>query len=80
MLELNDEFGEALGRSVMPYDIDEADLDAELEALGNDADLEGFLAADTAPSVPSADVGGASVVPAVPSSSVRFGSLLLRIV
>ncbi len=69
MLELNDEFGEALGRSVIPNDIDEADLDAELEALGADAELEGFLDADIAPSVPSADIGGASVVPATPSAS-----------
>lgn len=72
MLELNDEFGEALGRSVVPYTIDEADLDAELEALGADADLEGFLDADTAPSVPSADIGG-STVPGAPSAATSVG-------
>lgn len=73
MLELNDEFGEALGRSVIPNAIDESELDAELEALGADADFEGFLDADTAPSVPSADIGG-STVPSAPTAttSVSF--------
>ncbi|EUB54721.1 Charged multivesicular body protein [Echinococcus granulosus] len=69
MLELNDEFGEALGRSVMPTTIDESELDAELEALGAEADLEGFLDADTAPSVPSADIGSSISVPNAPNAA-----------
>uniref|UniRef100_A0A5K3EJW1 Charged multivesicular body protein 5 n=1 Tax=Mesocestoides corti TaxID=53468 RepID=A0A5K3EJW1_MESCO len=68
MLELNNEFGETLGRSIIPNDIDEADLEAELDALGTD-DLGSYLDADTAPSVPSADVGGASTVPSAPSAA-----------
>ncbi|VDL62536.1 unnamed protein product [Hymenolepis diminuta] len=68
MLELNDEFGETLGRSVIPNTIDEAELDAELDALGADADFEGFLDADTAPSVPSADIGG-STIPSAPAAT-----------
>ncbi|KAL5110440.1 Charged multivesicular body protein 5 [Taenia crassiceps] len=69
MLELNDEFGEALGRSVIPTTIDESELDAELEALGSEADLQGFLDADTAPSVPSADIGSSISVPNAPNAA-----------
>lgn len=71
MLELNDEFGEALGRSVLPTDIDETDLDAELEALGADTDFEGYLDADTAPSVPSSVIGGSTVVPNAPAATTN---------
>ena len=61
MLELNEEFGEALSRTLIPTTIDESELDAELEALGAEADFDGYLDADTAPSVPSADIGGSTV-------------------
>lgn len=75
MLELNDEFGETLGRSVIPNTIDEAELDAELDALGADADFEGFLDADTAPSVPSADIGG-STIPSAPAATASVSFIL----
>ncbi|VUZ49297.1 unnamed protein product [Hymenolepis diminuta] len=75
MLELNDEFGETLGRSVIPNTIDEAELDAELDALGADADFEGFLDADTAPSVPSADIGG-STIPSAPAATAGVSFIL----
>ncbi|VDN97184.1 unnamed protein product [Rodentolepis nana] len=68
MLDVNNEIGEALGRSDIINTIDESELDAELEALGTADDFESFMGADTAPSVPSADIGG-STVPSAPTAA-----------
>ncbi|VDM00467.1 unnamed protein product [Schistocephalus solidus] len=73
MLELHDEFGEVLGRSVLSADYNEEDLDAELAALGEDFDVsrdnEYLDEALNAPGVPSAAVGGQSVVPSAPAAT-----------
>lgn len=43
LMEQGNDIQEAMGRSYdVPEDVDEAELDAELEALGDEADLEGL--------------------------------------
>ncbi|VDN15369.1 unnamed protein product [Dibothriocephalus latus] len=73
MMELHDEFGEVLGRSVLSEDYNEEDLDAELAALGEDyeasRDNEYLDEALNAPGVPSSAVGGQSVVPSAPAAT-----------
>jgi len=62
MLEQADEVQEALGRSYGMPEIDDADLDAELDALGDDMFLEddSYLdEASSAPAVPSSAPGEA---------------------
>ncbi|BHF64146.1 Charged multivesicular body protein 5 [Sparganum proliferum] len=80
MMELHDEFGEVLGRSVIPLDYNEEDLDAELAALGEDYDASRDSAyldeALNAPGVPSAAVGGQSVVPSAPAATTSGGVAL----
>nr|CDS32248.1 charged multivesicular body protein 5 [Hymenolepis microstoma] len=68
MLDLSNEIGGALGRSDILNNIDETELDAELEALGTADDFDSFIGADTAPSVPSADIGGSNV-PSAPTAA-----------
>lgn len=42
LLEMGNEIQESMGRSYdVPEDVDEAELDAELEALGEEAEMEG---------------------------------------
>lgn len=64
MLDLNNEIQEAMARSYLTPDIDEADLEAELEALGDelemDADSSYLDEALNAPGVPSKEPGAAS--------------------
>ncbi|VDK18535.1 unnamed protein product, partial [Anisakis simplex] len=66
MLDLNNEIQEAMARSYATPDIDEADLEAELEALGDelelDADSSYLDEALNAPGVPSREPGAASAV------------------
>lgn len=65
MLEQADEVQEALGRSYGMPDIDEDELAAELEALGDDLDLETDASylddAITAPNAPEKEPGAASI-------------------
>lgn len=45
LLEMGNEIQESMGRSYdVPEDVDEAELDAELEALGEEAEMEGGFA------------------------------------
>lgn len=61
MLDLNNEIQEAISRQYDTPDIDEADLEAELEALGEELELEGDSSyideALNAPGVPSREPG-----------------------
>jgi len=77
MMDMNDEMGEIMGRSTVPNNFDEEDLDAELEALGNDASFDGiFAGASGAPSVPSSTIGANSVLP-TPNNASNPESILL---
>lgn len=61
MLDLNNEIQEAMGRQYDTPDIDEADLEAELDALGEELEMEGDSTyldeALSAPGVPSREPG-----------------------
>lgn len=49
LMEAGNEIQEAMGRSYeVPEDVDEAELDAELEALGDEAEMEGLGATGVA--------------------------------
>uniref|UniRef100_A0A183BRR2 Charged multivesicular body protein 5 n=1 Tax=Globodera pallida TaxID=36090 RepID=A0A183BRR2_GLOPA len=65
MLEMNSEIQDALSRQYDTPDIDEAELEAELEALGDDlqfdADTSYLDEAISAPNVPTRDPASASV-------------------
>ncbi|KAI3421948.1 hypothetical protein GPALN_012487 [Globodera pallida] len=66
MLEMNSEIQDALSRQYDTPDIDEAELEAELEALGDDlqfdADTSYLDEAISAPNVPTRDPASASTV------------------
>uniref|UniRef100_A0A914D8N2 Charged multivesicular body protein 5 n=1 Tax=Acrobeloides nanus TaxID=290746 RepID=A0A914D8N2_9BILA len=66
MLDMNNDIQEALSRQYDTPDIDEADLEAELEALGDeleaDADTSYLDEAMKAPGVPSRDPGASTMV------------------
>ncbi|CAK8671799.1 unnamed protein product [Clavelina lepadiformis] len=58
MLEMADEVQDALGRSYGMPDLDEADLDAELDALGDDMFEDSMLDDEVAaPNAPSNELG-----------------------
>ena len=65
MLELNNEVQDALARQYDTPDLDEADLEAELDALGNDLELDNDTSyldeAIRTPAVPSREPGGSRV-------------------
>ncbi|KAF8568224.1 hypothetical protein P879_06675 [Paragonimus westermani] len=65
MLSMADEVQDALGQNYATPDIDEADLEAELAALGDDLGLDsGYLdQAMNAPSVPGSTLPGESLPP-----------------
>ncbi|CAD5232965.1 unnamed protein product [Bursaphelenchus xylophilus] len=73
MLEMNNEVQDALSRQYDCADIDETELEAELEALGNELDFDTDTSyldeALNAPGVPSKD-------PGVPASSKQSGVLV----
>lgn len=51
LMEMGNEIQESLGRAYdVPEDVDEADLDAELEALGEEVEFEGGLGESEVPS------------------------------
>ncbi|TKR87893.1 hypothetical protein L596_012223 [Steinernema carpocapsae] len=66
MLDMNNEIQEAMGRQYDCPDIDEADLEAELDALGDelelDADSSYLDEALNAPGVPTREPGAATTV------------------
>uniref|UniRef100_A0A915CWV1 Charged multivesicular body protein 5 n=1 Tax=Ditylenchus dipsaci TaxID=166011 RepID=A0A915CWV1_9BILA len=66
MLEMNNEIQDALSRQYDTPDIDEADLEAELDALGDDLALDSDTSyldeAMSAPNVPSREPGTATAI------------------
>ena len=68
MLDMNNDIQEALGRQYDTPDVDEADLEAELAALGDelemDADSSFLDEALTTPGIPSRDPGARDRQPA----------------
>lgn len=77
MLDMNNDIQEALGRQYDTPDIDEADLEAELEALGDELQMDGdssFLDdALTTPGVPTGVPGHRDTNPASDIAVDEFG-------
>ncbi|VDD90686.1 unnamed protein product [Enterobius vermicularis] len=77
MLDLNNEIQEAMSRQYDTPDIDEADLETELEALGEELELEGDSSyldeALNAPGVPSKEPGEGTKVTADGIAVDEFG-------
>jgi charged multivesicular body protein 5 len=77
MLDMNNDIQEALGRQYDTPDIDEADLEAELEALGDELQMDGdssFLDdALTTPGVPTCVPGHRDTNPASDIAVDEFG-------
>ena len=58
LMEVGNEIQEAMGRGYeVPEDVDEAELDAELEALGEEAELDAGLGEGEMPDYLKSDVG-----------------------
>jgi charged multivesicular body protein 5 len=77
MLDMNNDIQEALGRQYDTPDIDEADLEAELEALGDELQMDGdssFLDdALTTPGIPTGVPGHRDANPASDIAVDEFG-------
>ncbi|MCJ1314655.1 hypothetical protein MMC25_008337 [Agyrium rufum] len=59
LMEMGNEIQESLGRAYdVPEDVDEAELDAELEALGEDVEFEQAMGEGEVPSFMRDEVGG----------------------
>lgn len=77
MLDMNNDIQEALGRQYDTPDVDEADLEAELEALGDeiqfDADSSFLDEALTTPGIPSREPGAKDRQPVGDIAVDEFG-------
>jgi charged multivesicular body protein 5 len=77
MLDMNNDIQEALGRQYDTPDVDEADLEAELDALGDELQLDGdssFLdEALTTPGIPSREPGARDTHPSSDIAVDEFG-------